>query len=143
MEQINPVVIRNRNEILSKKDALAKLGIKKRGKICLFAFNGRPGEFERIKKDYSYLEDVGYQMVYSTNFKGGLFPVVDYFNGFDLIICGAGYNAFWEVMYFRKEAIFVPVWRRFESQRQRIQECGDYFFEENGSDQLVDIMMNL
>jgi hypothetical protein len=68
MEHINPVIIRNRDEVLLKKDALEKLGIKHRGKICLFAFNGRPGEFRRIKKDYSYLEDVGYQMVYSTNF---------------------------------------------------------------------------
>jgi hypothetical protein len=68
MEHINPVIIRNRDEVLSKKDALEKLEIKHRGKICLFAFNGRPGEFRRIKKDYSYLEDVGYQMVYSTNF---------------------------------------------------------------------------
>ena len=53
-----------------------------------------------MKKTYSYLEDEGYQMVYSTNYKGGLFPAVDYFNAFEMLICGAGYNSFWEAVYF-------------------------------------------
>lgn len=143
MRHINPMVIRNRDEILSRDEALKKLGLPKKGKKCLFAFNGKPEEYNQIKKQYSYLEDVGYNMVYSTNYEGGLFPAVDYFNAFDLIICGAGYNAFWEVMYFNKEAIFVPVKRRFESQRRRIEECSGYTFEENGADQLVDIILNL
>ncbi len=143
MEHISPIIIRNRDEILPREEALETLGLKKKGKKCLFAFNGRPEEFERIKKQYSYLEDVGYTMVYSTNYEGGLFPAVDYFNAFDLIICGAGYNAFWEAMYFEKEAIFVPLRRRFESQRRRIDECGGYNFTENGADQLVNIITGL
>jgi len=143
MRHINPMVIRNRNEILPRDEALKKLGLSKKGKKCLFAFNGKPEEYNQIKKQYSYLEDIGYKVVYSTNYEGGLFPAVDYFNAFDLIICGAGYNAFWEVMYFNKEAIFVPIERRFESQRKRIEECSGYTFEENGADQLVDIILNL
>jgi len=142
MRRVNPLVIRNRDEILSREEVRKRLDLHGSNKVCLFAFNGEPGEFERIKKQYSYLEDVGYTMVYSTNYDGGLFPAVDYFNAFDLIICSAGYNAFWEAVYFRKEAIFVPVQRRFESQRQRIQECGGQFFDENGADQLVDILIN-
>ncbi len=143
MERINPIVIRNRDEIYPRDRALDLLGLKKKGKKCLFAFNGRPEEFEIVKKQYSYLEDVGYTMVYSTNYEGGLFPAVDYFNAFDLIICGAGYNAFWEAMYFEKEAIFVPLRRRFESQHRRIDECGGFNFTKNGADQLVDIMLGL
>jgi hypothetical protein len=143
LRRINPLVMRNRDEILSREEARKRLDIHGSNKVCLFSFNGEPGEFDRIKKQYSYLEDVGYTMVYSTNKDGGLFPAVDYFNAFNLIICGAGYNSFWEVMYFRKEVIFVPVRRRFENQRQRLNECGDYFFEENGADQLVDILMEL
>jgi UDP-N-acetylglucosamine:LPS N-acetylglucosamine transferase len=142
-DRINPIIIRNRDEILPRKAALDKLGIKSGKKVCLFAFNGKAGEFERIKKMYSYLEDVGYRVEYTTNYKGGLFPAVDYFNAFDLVICGAGYNAFWEAVYFKKEAVFVPVPRRFESQEKRINECQGYSFDINGADQLVDIILNL
>ncbi len=74
---------------------------------------------------------------------GGLFLAVDYFNAFDLVICGAGYNAFWEAVYFKKEAIFVPAPRRFEDQKKRVHECQEHYFDTNGADQLVDIVLNL
>jgi hypothetical protein len=143
MKSVNPLIIRNRDEVLPRNEARDTLGIAECGNTCLFAFNGKPGEFERIRKDYSYLEDAGYHMVYSTNFREGLFPAVDYFNAFDLLICGAGYNAFWEAVYFEKEALFVPVPRRFEDQKRRIEEYGGYRFDENGADQLVDLMLAL
>jgi hypothetical protein len=143
MIKINPLIIRNRDEILPREEALSKLNLNSNENNCLFAFNGAPGEFEEIKKRYSYLEAEGWSMVYSTNYKGGLFPAVDYFNAFDLLICGAGYNAFWEAIYFDKEAIIVPCPRRFENQQKRIELCQEYYFDENGADQLADIMMGM
>lgn len=140
MEQLNPIVIRNRDEILSREEAHRRLGITDNSegkKVCLFAFNGKPGEFEEKQKTYSYLEEEGYRMVYSTNFQGGLFPAADYFNGADLLISGAGYNAYWEAMYFEKDVIFIPLHRRFESQRRRVETCSGYRFSENGADQLA------
>ncbi len=92
---------------------------------------------------YSYLEDEGWKMVYSTNYQGGLFPAVDYFNAFEMLICGAGYNAFWEAVYFQKEAIFVPQQRRFENQAWRVAECQDYQFTRNGADELVEMILGL
>jgi len=72
-------------------------------KNCLIAYNGHPGDFERVEKEYSYLEREGYSIVATTNYReNGIFPVIDYFNAFDLIVCGASYNAFWEVIYFKK-----------------------------------------
>ena len=143
MDLINPIVIKNRDEILSRKEALNRLSLDSKNKTCLLAYNGHPGDFKRIKKTYSYLEDEGYQVVYSTNYEGGIFPVVDYFNAFDLIIFGAGYNSFWEAINFNKEAVFVPTKTMFESGERRVNECQEYTFEENGADQLVDIVMNL
>ncbi len=143
MTKINPLIIRNRDEILSRDEALDRLKLGGDKKNCLFVFNGEPGEFERIKKMYSYLEDEGYKMTCSTNYRGGLFPAVDYFNAFDMTICGAGYNAFWEAVYFDKEAIFVPVPRSFENQQARIDLCQEYYFDENGADQLADIIMGM
>lgn len=143
MESINPIILRNRDEILDKNEALKKLGLNADKPVCLLAHNGKSGEYEDIIKTYSYLEDEGYRMVYSTNYKDGLFPAVDYFNAFDLIITGGGYNSFWEAQYFEKEALFIPVPRQFEDQRKRIDECSGMTFEENGADQLVDIILNL
>ncbi len=143
MDQINPLILRNRDEIFSRNDAIGKLNLDDSRETCLFAFNGRLGDFEKNKGKYSYLEDAGYQMVYTSNYKGGLFPVVDYFNAFDFIICAAGYNQFWEVVYFNKEAVFENVPLAFSSTKHRIKECQEYYFDENGADQLVDIMLSL
>jgi hypothetical protein len=143
LQRINPIVLRNRDEILPRRNALTTLGLKEEGNHCLFAFNGGPGEFERVKKTYSYLEDEGYEMVYSTNYRGGLFPAVDYFNAFEMIICGAGYNAFWEAVYFQKDAVFVPGPRRFENQVWRVEECQEYAFARNGADDLVELIFGM
>ncbi len=143
MRQINPIILRNRDEILPREKALELLQLDGSKPVSLFAFNAHPGDFERYKKKYNYLEDADYQMIYTTNYKGGIFPIVDYFNASDLIVCGAGYNSFWEVIYLNKEAIFVPTRAIFESGERRIEECQEYSFNENGADQLVDIIMNL
>ena len=140
--QINPLILRNRNEILSRKEALRELSLSRKNN-CLLAYNGHPGDFERVVKEYSYLEDEGYNIVATTNYKGGIFPVVDYFNAFDLIVCGASYNSFWEVIYFRKKGIFVPTKTRFVDGERLIRQFSNYSFKENGADQLIKIIMNM
>jgi hypothetical protein len=142
MDLINPVVYRNKNEIYSKEEACKKLHLGEKKPTCLFSFNPRTGNFNKYLKKYSYLEDI-YQMIYAHEYQGKLFPEVDFFNAFDFIVCGGGYSQFWEAIYFNKETIFEPLPLVFESQSRRIQECQEYYFEENGADQLVDIIMNL
>lgn len=142
-QRISPIVVRNRGEILPRDAALKKLGLTEGARHCLFAFNGNPGDFERLRKTYSYLEEEGYEVTYSTNYQGGLFPAVDYFHAFELLICGAGYNAFWEAVYFQKEAVFVPEQRRFENQFWRVQECQEYEFGKNGADELVEMILGM
>lgn len=142
MERIDPIILRNRDEIFDRDTALMKLGIDGDKPVCLLAYNGKPGDFKNVKKTYSYLEEK-YQIVYSTNYDGGIFPVIDHFNVFDLIITGGGYNSFWETIFFNKEAIIVPSDTRFENPQVRIGVGADYKFRGNGADQLVDIIMNL
>ncbi len=143
---INPIILRNRDEILPRERAIDGLGLDPAGDVsnCLFAYNGEPGEYTFIKNKYAYLEEAGYRMLYSTNYAGrGHFPIVDYFNAFDFIVSGVGYNAFWEIVYFDKEAAFEPVKRRFEDQSWRVRECQEYYFDANGADQLADMIMKL
>lgn len=134
-----PLILRNSGEILPRGEAAARLGVDPAKPIALIAQNGNPGEFETLKQTYSYLEDE-YQVVYSSNYRGGLFPIVDYYNAFDFIVCGAGYSQFWEAIYFEKEALFIPQPRRFESQAWRVENCQDFCFTENGADQLARII---
>lgn len=143
LRHINPIVIHNRDEILPRGEALARLGLEGDQKTFLLSHYGNPGEYDRFKKKYQKLEKKGWRGVYSTGGEGGLFPVVDYFNAFDLIICGAGYNSFWEVKYFKKEAIIIQTNRAYEDVKIRMRECKHHEFSENGADQLVDIITNL
>ncbi len=144
MERINPIILRNRNEIYSREEALQKLGFPREKNIALIALNFKGDYYSKLKTKYAYLEDVGYDVIYTTNLEGGgIFPVVDYFNAIDLVICGAGYNQFWEVIYFDKESVFENVPLNFSDTEKRIRECQEFSFEINGADQLVDIITKM
>ena len=142
MQMINPIVLKNRDEILNRDEVLTRLNLGGGRGVCLFSFNKNTGNFDHLIKKYSYLEDI-YDMVYAHKHKDGLFPEVDYFNAFDFMVCSGGYNQFWEAVYFNKEAVFEPLPLTHESQERRIAECQEFYFNENGADQLVDIMMGI
>jgi len=142
-KRIEPIVMRNRGEILPLSQARTELGIKGDERACLFAFNGKEGEGALAWKSFSYLEEEGWRVVRSDNRSGGLFPAVDWFEAFELLVCGAGYSAFWEARAFEKQAFFVPFRRNFEDQSRRIAICSDYVPKENGADRLVDIISAL
>lgn len=140
---IEPLIIRNRDEILSCADARAELGLAASARTCLFPFNGHSWEGADAWKSFSYLEDEGWTVFRSYNRQGGLFPAVHWFNAFDMLVCGAGYSAFWEARYFDKEAFFVPFKRNFENQPARIAAGSDYIPSANGADQLVNMLLSL
>jgi len=140
MSFINPIVIRNHNEILTRTQALKDLGAAVNKPVCCIAYSGHPGDFERVKRDYSYLEDE-YTVIYTSTYHQGIFPIVDFFNAIDFLVCGAGYNAFWEARFFHKQGVLIPTQTRFESQKLRMESCINFSFSENGADQLVRILM--
>lgn len=144
-EQINPLIIRNRNEIFTRETALEKLKLSGEKKICFIGMNFQPGHFEKLKEKYSYMEKEGeYEVIYSTNIYGeGIFPIADYYNAIDLLICPPTYNHFWESRFFNKKAVFEKVPVRFCDLDLRINKFSDYTFKENGADQLADILISL
>ena len=75
--EVNPVVIRNRDEIMEGAAARADLGLGADERTCLFAFNGAVGEGAEAWKSWSYLADEGWSVVRSDNRAGGLFPAAD------------------------------------------------------------------
>jgi hypothetical protein len=101
------------------------------------------GEGEAAWKSFAYLEREGWNVVRSDNRRGGLFPAVDWFAAFDLLVCGAGYSAFWEARWLQKDAFFVPFPRQFENQARRVALCSDYEMKRNGADELVGMLKAL
>jgi len=140
---INPLIIRNRDEILDREKAREALVAETGRRICVLAHNGRKGELAEIE---TQIEDFRqkYQMIVTSNRnKQSLFPLADYYNGIDFIIGGAGYNLFYETRFFNIDASFLPQKRKNEDQRWRVITNNTYKFTQNGSDQLVEIMRNL
>lgn len=143
METVNPVILKNRDEILSRETALRRLGHDGAKPVAFYGLSGRPEYFEKFRSKYAYLADEGYEVLYSGTYQGGLFPVVDYFNAIDLLICGAGYNQVWEAGYFGKKALFEILDVNFSDQSLRIKTSESFHFDVNGADQLADIIMKL
>lgn len=142
LKMLNPFIIRNRDEIYSVTEAKSKLNLKCHKKVCIVAHNGFEGEFELIKQGIKNFDD-DYQIITTSNRDGeGLYPLVDYFKGIDLIVGAAGYNIFYEVLYFQKEFRFFPQKRIFEDQSWRIKNNSVYKFDLNGADQLAHIIIN-
>jgi hypothetical protein len=139
-DELNPFILRDKSEILSKEEALQKLNLDMNKRYALYAFNGEPGEFEKYMAKYEFIKDEGFNIVYSSNYKDGIFPILDYYNAFEKIICGAGYNQFWEAVYLKKDVHFEPSKRVFEKIEERIQDCSQHYFETNGADELVTII---
>ncbi|HOT47024.1 MAG TPA: hypothetical protein PLC28_19255 [Spirochaetota bacterium] len=136
MENINPLVMRNRDEILSRDKAIDRLGLDNGRKIALYAYSGNPEDQSDFMDKYQDLEN-NYQVVKSSVFDKGLFPIVDYYNAFDFIICTGGYNFVWDSVYFMKKAVFEPVPVIFCDQKKRIENSRDFSFDVNGADQLI------
>jgi hypothetical protein len=140
---IDPIVIRNREEILTKDKALQALGAAGDKPVFLLSLNAHPGNFEKAKAYYRYLEGEGWEAVYTTNYDGGLFPAADCFAAVDLLACGAGYNSFWESVYFGKETVYLPQKARFEDAWERMKRGSGYEFRENGADTLARMALAL
>jgi hypothetical protein len=139
---IEPIVVKNRNEIFSRKEALKKLGFDDNRKTCIVAHNGYKGEINSIASSAGDFKN-DYQVKVLTNEDGaGLFPLAMYANGIDLLIGGAGYNLFYETRYFGLDAKFIPKERRADDQFWRVKTNGNYIFNENGADILVDLILN-
>lgn len=142
--QVNPLIMRNMDEIYPEATARKQLTADSNQKLCLVSLNGNPGEFEHVYHEYSQKLPAGYTLISTTNYHtSGIFPIIDYYNAFDLVISGAGYNSFWETRYFQKKAEYVPFERMFEDQWRRPRLFSHHTFKENGADQLVKMLLNM
>jgi hypothetical protein len=140
---INPIVVRNHDEVLDRSRARKELGADTNRKICVLAHNGFEGELEKIETELEVFRKKYQVIVTSNRREKSFFPLADYFNGIDMIIGGAGYNLFYESRFFNIKSHFFPQERKSENQAWRIKTNSNFTFKENGADQLVDIIKDL
>ncbi len=138
--KLNPFTIRNQDEVLSRQEAYEKLGLSRDDRNCLICASGKVGEFEEIMRHRPGLENDGYRVFTSNGLLDGIFPAMDYFRAFDLIVGGAGYNFFWENRRLPTNAVFFPFRRQFEDQFWRVSNCKRTKSRHNGADALVKIL---
>ncbi len=141
METINPLVIRNRDEIYSRARALGLLDLDGNKKIALYSLTSSRVEHDQLRDKYAYLQS-DYEIV-TISPKKMIFPIVDYYNAFDLLVMGAGYNNVWSSIFFNKKALFEPEKKKFSDESLRVEFSRSFRFDVNGADQLVDVIMNL
>ena len=135
-QEINPIVIRNPDELLPDAVARARLGVPDGLRNCVIARNGYEGELEDLLARHGGRE--GWHLTVLTNKGGrGVFPLAEYAAGIDLLISGGGYATFYETRYLRIPAELEPFERNAEDIAWRLETNATYSFRENGADQFV------
>jgi hypothetical protein len=136
LTSVDPVIIRNREEILDVEAAAKGLGKKPGEKLCVIAHNGLPGEMKELYEGLSDLRETYKILQMDNSRETGIFPIADYMAAIDLFVSGGGYNAFYEALYFNRPCRFLPFKRNKEDQTWRIDTNSQSRYEQNGADQI-------
>lgn len=143
-KEIPPIVARNPDEVLPRHEARFQLQVPGNKPCAVVSQTGVfKDEIDQVNSVFSRLPDFEkYHRIRSSSYDdNSIFPLLDYYNGIDLVVSGAGYNTFWETQYFRKKALFFPFRRAEEDQEVRIKTCANRVFKENGADLLVNELL--
>lgn len=134
---VPPVIIRNLDEIMSRADARAALGVPEGKKALVIARNGYEGELETLLASRSEDPEDWHRVVTTNRDGGGIFPLADYARGIDLLVSGGGYSTFYETRYFAIPAELSAFERNAEDISWRLETNKDYEFDTNGADVIV------
>jgi len=131
LERVDPVVVCNPDEC-EPPDALRKaLGVPAERHLLVVAHAGEAEEIESMRTEGAAVCDL--------RDESALFPLARWLGGADEIVCGAGYNAFWEARwlgYFSKTR-FTAFARRIDDQKWRLRACAQVQMRANGADTLA------
>ena len=144
-EHIHPIVIRNRDEILSREEARNRLGVPGGRKLVVIARNGYEGELEDLLARHTGAGDGDewHRVVTTNKDGGGIFPLADYAAAIDLLVSGGGYSTFYECRYFGIPAELEAFPRNAEDISWRLRTNADYTFDVNGADEFVEMVRHL
>ncbi|MFP4353835.1 MAG: hypothetical protein ACLFUJ_01835 [Phycisphaerae bacterium] len=141
-QEINPIVIRNADELLPRAEARARLGVPDGLRNCVIARNGYEGELQELLARHGGRD--GWHLTVLTNQGGrGVFPLAEYANAIDLLISGGGYATFYETRYLGIPAELEHFERNAENIAWRLETNAEYTFAENGADQFAELVRPL
>lgn len=135
-EQIDPIVVANRDECLPPSALRELLGVPDDVHLTLIAQTGMDGEAESMARQLGATG--GIVRVLSLYHPPAVFPLAPYLHGADLIVGGAGYNLFWETRWLglAERTRILPQYRDIDPQAQRAK-FAQHAMRENGADTLA------
>jgi UDP-N-acetylglucosamine--N-acetylmuramyl-(pentapeptide) pyrophosphoryl-undecaprenol N-acetylglucosamine transferase len=159
---LGPVIIRTRDEILTRDEARAALGASPGQKIVYLSCGGGGDKVSesRLHSWLEWLSETDYLLVVGA---GPLYrgrpqygrnvvwtervPICDCMAAFDVAVCSTGYMSFNELMYFGVPTIFVPLKRDADDQFARAyraqREGAALVLESPDSESLVNTIANV
>lgn len=133
---IDPIVCANPDECRPETALREHLGAPDDQTLAVVAHTGPVEEQEALMA-------VGEENVHVVHFDltdpEALFPLAEWLPGADVIMTGAGYNAYWESKWlgFHDRCFFTAFPRPIDDQAWRVRECAEYRPKENGADALA------
>jgi hypothetical protein len=130
---VDPIVLLDREELLSRADAERELGLEPRRQNALVQLGQGEGVREASRRCLRHLagrDDVQVVAVASTLSAfdappegvvplGATYPISRYLAAFDLAVAASGYNAYHELIQLGPPALFVPMPRQTDDQVAR------------------------
>lgn len=141
LERWSPLVVANPDELLPRAAARRALGVDDDdddddAPLTLVFQAGNPGEAAALA---ATVPATGAVRVIDLRDAQAPFPMATLLRAADVLVTGAGYNAFWEARWLglMPHARFTPFPRRIDDQRWRLERCADVAITENGADVLA------
>ncbi len=135
-DRIDPGVICNPDECRPREALRELLNVEESRRLIVVSHAGEPGEIDEIPVRAGPDDLVVYFSLYDDQ---APFPLCSWLSGADAVLCGAGYNTFWEARtlgYFDRTR-FVPFSRQIDDQAWRVRECSAVRPKTNGADTLA------
>ncbi len=134
-EFIDPVVVCNPDECRPRSALRERLGFPPGRRLVMVVQAGRRGECEKLCEGFAP-DEIVTSNLYEP---GALFPIAEWLPGADAIVCGAGYNAFWESRWlgYYERTRFTAFDRDIDDQAWRLRAGPTHVMRENGADVLA------
>jgi len=140
LEPWPPLVVANREELLDRPSARTALGLPNDGRQVTLVFQaGNPGELGTLAEGVKSVAGSGLVHRVDLRDADAPMPMAPYLAAADVVVTGAGYNAFWEARWLGTMARtrFVPFARRIDDQAWRLARCAEVPMTDNGADLLA------
>jgi hypothetical protein len=134
MTRIDPLVVANPDEVRPPGALRERLGAAAGAPLTVVVHAGERGELEALRA----AAGAG-AAVLDLNDPAAPFPAAEWLGGADRIVCGAGYNAFWEARWlgYAPRARFVAFPRTIDDQARRARDFAGVVPRANGADVLA------